>query len=332
MDAGLPSVSVIVPARNEEHTLPRLLGSLRSLDYPLYEVIVVDDDSTDATARVAAAHGARVVAAGPLPDGWVGKPHACQAGAGAARNGWLLFTDADTCHDRASLSASMALVMAHDLDALSVFCGQRCEGYWERLLLPFAYRHFFAGVSSRAANDPARREALANGQYLLISREAYERIGGHAAVRASIVEDVAIARVIKRAGLRFRILRAERLVEVRMYRGLAEIRGGFAKNSVRFLADDPGRGARVLASTLLDGAVLPLVMTGVLRRDRLLIASGLGSWAIAASGMRPWLRVFGVPSRYALLQPLASVVFQTITLAGITAMRRGGTQWKGRRY
>jgi chlorobactene glucosyltransferase len=226
----------------------------------------------------------------------------------------------------------MSLAVTDGLDALSLLCRQRCEGFWERLLLPYAYRQFFAGVDSLAVNDPDRRETLANGQYILSRRDAYQRIGGHAAVRASIVEDVALAGVFQRAGLRYRLLRGEAAIQVRMYQSLGDIRRGFAKNSSRFLADNPKRGARVLASTLCDGCAPALLLAGLLARSRPLTLAGIAGWPVAAAGLRPWMRWFGVPARYALLQPLAASVFQIISLLGIGALRHGGTAWKGRRY
>jgi chlorobactene glucosyltransferase len=210
----------------------------------------------------------------------------------------------------------------------------RCQTFWERLLLPFAYQHFFAGVSAGAVNDPRRAESLLNGQFLLIRRGAYERVGGHAAVRASIVEDVALGRALKRAGVRHQFARGEELFSVRMYTGLGAIVAGFAKNSVRFLTDSPRRGAIVLLSTLLATApAYRLLAVAVRRRGWASFRPALATAIVAAATLAPWQRRFGVPPAYALAQPLAAVAFQAISLAGLWSMLGSGrTRWKGRRY
>lgn len=329
---GLPSVDIIVPARDEAETLPVLLPSLLALAYPFARVLVVDDGSTDGTAAVARSLGVAVLSAPALPPGWAGKPHACAAGAAATGSAWLLFTDADTWHAPTSLTAAVAFAEQHQLDALSLFPAQRCLTFWERLLVPFAYRHYFAGVDARRVNDPAEPEALANGQYLLVRRTGYERAGGHAAVRDSIIEDVALAAVFKRAGVRCHAVRAGEQVQVRMYDGLGAIRRGFSKNSSRFLLANPRGGGWTVFSTLLDGAALPLLLLGLCRRCRVLTLAGLLSWGVGAAALVPWLRAAGVPRRFALLQPLAAAAFQTVALGGLRALRPGATEWKGRRY
>lgn len=327
-----PAVSVVVPARDEAATLPALLPSLLALDYPRVDTLLIDDGSTDGTAAVAGAFGVRVVTAPPLPAGWTGKPHACAAGAAATTGEWLLFTDADTCHAPASLASALAYTRAHGLEALTLFPTQRCVTFWERLLVPYAYRHYFTGIAPGRANDPAAPDALANGQYLLIQRASYERIGGHAAVCGQIIEDVALAARFKREQVRFQILRAGALVEVRMYTGLTAIRHGFAKNSSRFLLANPRGGAWTLLSTILDGAGTVLLLIGVSRRCSPLLGAGVVSWLVAAAGLSPWLRVAGVPRGWAALQPLAAFTFQLIALDGLRALRPGATRWKGRRY
>lgn len=328
-----PTLAVIVPARNEAATLPRLLPSLLRQDYPSFEVLVVDDGSDDGTAAVAEAHGVRVISAGPLPSGWTGKPHACATGAAATHGEWLLFCDADTQHMPHGLRSAMAYVLENGAESLSVFPRQLCETFWEQLLLPYAYQHFFAGVASAAVNDPQRPQSLLNGQYLLIRRDTYERVGGHAAVRGSVVEDVALGRVLKRASVRHQVARGEAIVQVRMYTGLGAIVAGFAKNSFRFLLDEPVRGTLVLASTLLAAAPTPqLLVAGTQRRGWTDVLPPFAGYLIAAVTLMPWQARFGTHRSLALAQPLTAALFQVISLAGIWSSLRGQTRWKGRRY
>ncbi len=213
-DGPLPLVSIIVPARNEARTLPRLLDSLRALDYPRYEVLVVDDGSTDETARVAAAHGARVVPGQPLAAGWKGKQWACWQGVALARGDVYLFTDADTAHAADSLGRAVQFLQASGADMLSALPFHDCFSAWERLLGPF---HVMLLALTAPYARPKAGRVFAIGQYLLTTKAAYGALGGHAAVRAEAVEDVPLANLCLAAGRAFRVFPGERLFSVRMY-------------------------------------------------------------------------------------------------------------------
>src|SRR5579872_4634983 len=163
LDAG--KVTVVVPARNEEHRLPRLLQSLQQLDYVNFEVVVVDDASTDGTSQIAETSGATVVKIDYLPEGWTGKAHACWQGAVHSSGEWLLFTDADTVHSPRSLSVALSAAVTSESGMVSLLCRQECESIWERLVLPYAYALYFAG---RLWVNSSKRSAVANGQYILI--------------------------------------------------------------------------------------------------------------------------------------------------------------------
>jgi chlorobactene glucosyltransferase len=333
-----PSVSIVIPARNEAHNLPRLLRSVARQRHPHTEVIVVDDASEDGSGALAAAHGARVITLreDDRPPDWLGKPNACQRGAEAATGDWLLFLDADTELSPEAVSAAVCYASRHHLDALSLMPRQRCESFWERLLLPYAFQQFFAGVDPRRVVDPSSREALLNGQFILIRSSTYRSTGGHGTVRWSIVEDVALARVLKRAGKRIETVRGERYCSVRMYHDIASIRAGFGKNAYAFLADEPWRGAKVALSSTCAGLVGPifgsaLLMTG--RRRTYLLVLALLSWVSFGVGLLGWVRRFGVPAWYAALQPVASLVFQAIaTESTIRSVLGTGVNWKGRSY
>jgi len=265
-----PGVSIIVPARNEEVNLPRLLNSLVAQDYPLYEVIVVDDASTDGTAAVVRRYEAEGVCLlltdGP-PKGWTGRNAACWRGAEASHYPWLLFVDADTELAPLALRSSLHFALAQHIQALSLFTRQRCETLWERLLLPFAYQQYFVSVNARrvhAAGGPS----LANGQYFLISRTVYQQVGGHAANAQSIIDDVALATSLKKAGVIPLACRGEAMVAVRMYTGLRAIIAGFGKNSYLFLRKSPLTGTQTALSTALAASVVTLLLNAWWKRSK----------------------------------------------------------------
>lgn len=333
--AAAPLVSIIVPARNEARTLPTLLPSLLQQDYPRLEIIVVDDASTDGAAEVAARWVARdprlrlIRGAGP-PPGWTGKSAACWQGAQVARGDWLLFTDADTCHTPAALRSALALAAQSKAAAVSLFPRQRCESFWERLLLPFAYQHYFVGVNTRALHRPDA-PALANGQYYLISRAAYAAAGGHAAIAHSVIDDVALAGALKRAGYATLVARGEALVSVRMYDGFGALAEGFTKNAAQFVRAQRGAGALVALSTAASAVTLPTLLSRAASGDLLGLSGALAAWLASCWALAPWARLFGVRRRYLPLAPLAALVFTSIALTSFAhVLLRWPVRWKGR--
>ena len=211
--AGLV-LSVIVPARDEEAVLGACLRSLiaqSEAGWQLgeqWEVLVVDDDSRDGTAAVAEQFaGVRVLPARtPRPPEWTGKTNACWTGATAARGRWLLFTDADTVHAAGAGSRAVVEAERFKVGMLSYWPRQAAGGVFSRVLLPLVFSELATAYPERQVNDPAKRIAMASGQFLLCSAEAYHGVGGHAAVAGSLVEDVDLAFLAKRgkAGLRYR--------------------------------------------------------------------------------------------------------------------------------
>ncbi len=337
-------MSVVIPARDEAHNLPRLLTSLRRLTPPgAADVIVVDDASSDASGELARALGACVLRLeeGDRPEGWMGKPHACWRGASAAGGEWLLFLDADTALAPAAVQETLAYARRHELDALSVLLQQRCRTFWERLLLPFAYQQLFAGIGAEGLTGGRPQGAMLNGQFVLVRRGAYTAVGGHGAraVRESIVEDMALGQLLAGRGFRIATLRGERLGSVRMYRDLASIREGFGKNAHAFLAGQPGRGARVALASASAGVTLPLLGEAGRLAGRQPAAAtvvggaALAAWAALGLGLAGWTRRYGVSPRYALAQPLAATVFNAIAVeSSLRSLSGRAVTWKGRRY
>ena len=239
--AAQPVVSVIVPARNEEACLGSCLESLAAQTGVPFEIIVVDDHSTDRTREIALSFPAvRVIEAGPLPDGWTGKNSAVVSGAHEARGQWLLFTDADTVHLPGSLARALAETQENKADLLSYSPEQIAVTLWEMAALPVVFAELARQYPPSKVSDQNSPAAAANGQYILVKREAYDAVGGHAAIAGNILEDVALARAVKVSGRKIRFRYAPDAVRTRMYRNYHQLRDGWTKN-LALLFPHPGR-------------------------------------------------------------------------------------------
>lgn len=338
----IPSLSIVVPARDEERGIENCVRSLIAQAGVDAEVIVVDDGSTDATpailARLAAEFPELLVVTGePLPAGWIGKPWACAQGARRARSEWILFTDADSCHEPRACVSTLSFARANHADALSIMTGQEMGTLAERAILPAILQMIvFASGMLAEINDPKRPDrALANGQYLLVSRTAYDALGGHDALRGEVVEDVEFARRLKTDG-RFRLIVAEgtQLVHVRMYRSFREIWDGFTKNTYLGARGD----VRAIAGGVLFCAMLsiapPLLALAALRRGRRAeaaeaLAASLAVMAVSYFGAR----IVSMPRKLAVFAPFGIGVFGAIALNSTRrALTGAGFVWRGRRY
>jgi len=238
-------LSAIIPARNEEQSLSACLTSLVSQSeagFALglqWEIIVVNDASTDRTREIAdefaASHqGITVLDAPPLDlssrGGFTGKNNACWAAAQIGKGKWLLFTDADTIHEPLSLSRSLREAEKHKAVLLSYSPRQIVSGFWQRVLMPLVFSELASIYPPNQVNDPDRRLAAANGQFLLVESDAYFSVGGHRAVGMNVLEDVALARNIKRGGRVIRFRYAPEALSARMYRSTADMIEGWTKN------------------------------------------------------------------------------------------------------
>lgn len=238
-------LSVIIPARDEEQSLPSCLASLVSQSEPGFaigqewEIIIVNDASTDLTREIAAEFAAKhrgiTVIDAPALDlsprgGFTGKNNACWAGAQIANGRWLLFTDADTIHEPLSLSRSLREAERHKAVLLSYSPRQIVSGFWQRALMPLVFSELASVYPPNQVNDPERRLAAANGQFLLVESEVYFSVGGHRAVGMNVLEDVALARNVKRGRRLIRFRYAPEALSTRMYRSTAEMIEGWTKN------------------------------------------------------------------------------------------------------
>lgn len=319
---SLPSLSIIVPARDEEQVLPGLLESLLRLEYPgPLEVIVVDDNSGDGTAQVATSMGVKVVRVEGLPEGWLGKPHACQRGAQSASGKWLLFTDADTRHHPSSAASAVSFAMRGGLDGLSALLKQEAAGRMDTLVLACGFAALFAGMG--------RARGLFNGQYILVRRDIFQACGGFEAVRGAVLEDVAFGSRLHQLGYNAPLLRGEALAVVRMYRSLAQLWRGITRLGSGSLARS--LPAALLTALFTAQAVTPLIYVGLALAGILPWGIPAAGWLLSAVMALPWLRRAG-PSWLALLAPFGSLFIILAALRGLLGRLTGsGTVWKGRR-
>jgi chlorobactene glucosyltransferase len=335
----LPSVSILIPARNEAATIGSTVRSLLDQTYPQLEVIVLDDGSTDGTATVAQRAGqgdARlsIQQGAPLPAGWGGKNWACHQLAGQARHDLLLFTDADVRWQPSALAAVVGELQQRRADLLTVWPTQITHRWGERLVVPLMGLAVLAYLPVWLAHEtPYPAAAAANGQCLLFQREAYAAIGGHAAVRGEIVEDVRLAQRIKAAGLRLRMADGAGLVQTRMYHTWADVRNGFAKN---ILAGHWNSQALLFGSTLfhlllfvwpwlwLMAGFLGFNISGRPWWPGLLVLLGIGVRMVTARATRQRLLD-------ALAMPCSALLMSWIAAQALWwRWRYGGPVWKGR--
>lgn len=327
------SVSVLIPARNEAAVIAETVRSLLVQDAAQMEVILLDDGSTDGTgdlARQAAAGDPRlrVVEGQPLPDGWLGKNWACHQLSEQATGEFLIFTDADVRWSKGAISALVALAEEKQADLLTAWSTQETVTWGERLIVPLMALVILGYLPAPLVHHtPPSAFAAANGQCLAFRRAAYQRIGGHAAVRSSIIEDISMARLIKRAGLRLWMADGNGLIRCRMYRNWREVRDGYGKN---ILAGYGGRVSLLLLATVFHWLIFlaPLLWTIFGGIDR--------GWALALLGIGISLRALtAAVTRQrvldALLMPLSCLLMTVIAARAIEwQWRYGGPRWKDR--
>jgi len=326
-DKAEPVVSVIVPARNEEASLGACLESLISQAGVEFEIIVVDDHSTDRTREIASSFaGVRVIEAGPLPDGWTGKNNAMVRGVREARGEWLLFTDADTFHLPGSLAHALQEARANQEDLLSYSPEQIARSFWEMAVLPVVFAELAREYPPSKVSDPKSGAAAANGQYILVKREAYDAVGGHEAIAGEILEDVALARAFKAAGRKIRFRYAADAVRTRMYRNWAQLRDGWTKNLALLFPRPVPLAAKMLLLWMIPVMFLFLAA----HRDS---TSLYGAFVVAEVYL--WTRIgranFGRYQNY-LGALFGMPMFAYLLLRSRHALAKGKILWKGRTY
>jgi GT2 family glycosyltransferase len=349
-----PAVSVIVPARNEEASLASCVNSLLTQDGVTFEIIIVDDHSTDRTREIASSFSTarnksergkaaqskatkskaqvRVIQAGPLPAGWTGKNNAVTAGANTARGQWLLFTDADTVHLPGSLARSIAEATRHHAAMLSYSPEQIAKSFSEKAVMPVIFAELAASFRPSQVSDPKSPVAAANGQYILITREAYDAVGGHAAIATNLLEDVALARSVKRSSRKIFFRFGGDAVRTRMYRSFAQLREGWTKN-LTLLFPSPIRLAalRAIEFVLIVSSFGIAVTSGLRGHSRPAIAVGMLCLTLYTFFLLRIRRAhFAWDAN--ILALLGLPLFSYLLLRSKRAYANGDVRWKGRTY
>ena len=337
--ARTPFVSVLVPARNEAEVISQTLSRLLSQTYPSFEVIVLDDGSTDGTleqARQVAANDSRasVISGAPLPAGWLGKNWACHQLADHARGEILAFTDADVCWEPEALFALVNLMEKTEANTFTVWPTQESLTWGERLVIPmmmFAIIGYLPELCVRYLPWPVF--AAANGQCLAFRRDTYHRTGGHAAVRSNVVEDVGLAWKTKRYGFRLVMSTGNKLISTRMYRSWPEVRDGFAKN---ILAGHGGQPVFLLLSAVFHWLLFLLPWVWLAIGWTVPVGPGWPWFPLALVGLGVGVRALSGAMTHqriadAFLLPLSTILMTVIAVESLWwHFRYGGPQWKGR--
>ncbi|MED5370364.1 MAG: glycosyltransferase [Myxococcota bacterium] len=340
--AELPLLSICIPARNEEGKIGAAVRSALTQDHPNFEVLVVDDRSEDNTRQEALDAGGgdprlRVVAGVEPPAGWAGKPWACQRAAGEAAGEQLLFVDADLRLAPWAARTAASRMQARGLALLSLFGDWALESFWEVAVIPVIGWFIRGSVDLDAINDPGRREAFANGQFILVERGAYDSLGGHEAVRAEVLEDVRLAQAFKQRGLPTGLFHAPEAFSVRLYTRLSEIVSGYGKNLYEGMGRRPGVALGAMTFIAVS-TLLPYALLGAWLGSLLGIWPGptwpWGAWLLGVIALIHTFRfrlerADGRSGLHALTHPLGNLMFAWILLRSLFGVE---SEWKGRRF
>jgi chlorobactene glucosyltransferase len=345
--ADAQDLVVVLPARNEDANIEACLRGLVGQDYPTARVrlLVVDDHSDDATAIIAQTVAQRhrqinVIRSPPLPPHWIGKSHACWIGACAApaETEWLCFVDADVRFAPSALSRAIATATSGRLDLLSLAPQQELVSFAERLVMPCGLYLLAFCQDLREVQSPHSKNATATGQFMLVRRSTYEAVGGHAAIRGAICEDLELARLVKRSGGRVVLHDGGSLVSTRMYTGWRTLWPGVAKNLVDMLGGPLSTVTIAVAAIMFSWAawLIPVVDAASCAQSAThacmaLVPAVIGS--AAAFGLHlAGTSFFRIPMWYGVLFPLGYTAGALMALDSVRLRWRGRVSWKGRTY
>ena len=334
----MPQISAIVPARNEEDNIESCVASLAA-QTEIGEIIVVNDQSTDRTGEILShlsqtVSKLKVLESTSLPTGWMGKNHAAWLGAQATNGEWLLFTDADTVHLPGSAHQALGDARVFQAALVSYSPEQITSSFAERALIPFIYCRLARRFDFGRVNDPLLPDAAANGQFLLIRRDAYEKIGGHRAVADVVLEDVALARRAKQAGFRLHFASGQGIVQTRMYRSFGALWQGWTKN-LYLLLGETRKGTLQEFLLVFPWPAIVLIVAGII------VPAGAGAWLVVlgilwlvachAAYVRA-LRRNRYSARFIIYYVAGVCLYAAVVIASGWKYWRGRVRWKGREY
>lgn len=334
----MPQISAIIPARNEEDNIESCVASIASQP-EIVEIIVVNDQSADRTGEILArlsqtVSKLKVLESTSPPAGWIGKNHAVWLGVQHANGEWLLFTDADTVHLPGSAQRALGDARVFQAALVSYSPEQITGSFAERALIPFIYCRLARRFDFGRVNDPSLPDAAANGQFLLILRDAYQKIGGHRAVADVVLEDVALARRAKQAGFRLHFASGQGIIQTRMYRSLGALWQGWTKNLYLLLGGTPKGVLRELLLAFPWPAILFLTAGITLRgaAGLWLVAPGI-VWLIACHAVYARaLQRNRYSARFIIYYVVAVCLYTAVVAASVWKYWRGRVLWKGREY
>jgi len=327
------AISAIVPARNEEPTIAACIESL-ACQPEIAEILVVNDQSTDKTVEIVRGlmpgnPRLRLLETNGVPPGWVGKNNAVALGAHEAAHRWLLFTDADAVHQPGSAASALQTAEKTGAALVSYSPEQITETWYEKALIPFIYCRLAKKFSYAAVNDPSSPAAAANGQFLMIRRDAYDAIGGHASVASEILEDVALSRRVKAACFRLAFNSGKGIVRVRMYRSFASMWEGWTKNLYPLMG-----GTRLASFRELESAFPWIPFLVILLGIKFPLAMFLGVWLLIFRQINYGSELTRNQFPFSLIFYYVPAVFlyAAVLWSSFRHHARGKVFWKGREY
>jgi cellulose synthase/poly-beta-1,6-N-acetylglucosamine synthase-like glycosyltransferase len=339
-----PRVSILIPAKDEGERVRMCLDSVLALDYPNFDVIAVDDRSADNTGAILDEYQAKTagnlralhIPQGGLPAGWLGKCHALFTAAKHANGEWILFVDSDVRVAPDALTGVLGLAVNREYDSVSIMTALECHSFLERLVLPLAAASVSAMCLISLTNDDNRLIAFANGQFFLIRRSAYEAVGGHEAVKDHITEDVALMRILKRAGYRTRLFMGRRFASTRMHSSYRQMLNGWGRIYSGVSSRRPWRILAAIGFALSGMLAYVALVIGIIRaasfNDPGWLIAAIIHFIVMTVVIASFYHFSSNPKRYALLFPLAAPILISLYGYALKMCRTGQVAWRGTSY